>query len=153
LIFFGSMEAHSFIPSRNGSNSAQWRRSTTGSDGHYSRRQRGAIINLYVARGFTITRVEGDWEFSCITNDSLPTPVNIADAGDHVAKVERSIRTIKERTRCIIHCLPFKRIPRAIMRAAIENANKIAQSIPIQNGVSDTLSPLTTIMTGTQPQL
>jgi hypothetical protein len=80
-----------------------------------------AIINLYETRGFTITRVEGDWEFSCIRNDFLPTPVNIADADNHVAEVERSIRTIKARTRCLIQGLPFKRIPRAIMRASIEN--------------------------------
>jgi hypothetical protein len=106
-----------------------------------------AVINLYETRGFTITRVEGDREFSCIRNDFLPTPVNIADADDHVAEVERSIRTIKERTRCLIQGLPFKRIPRAIMRAAIENANKGLNQFPTKNGVSDTLSPLN-IMTG-----
>jgi phospholipid N-methyltransferase len=106
-----------------------------------------AVINLYETRGFTITRVEGDREFSCIRNDFLPTPVNIADADDHVAKVKRSIRTVKERMRCLIQGLPFKRIPRAIMRAAIENANKRLNQLPTKNGVSDTLSPLT-IMTG-----
>ena len=100
-----------------------------------------AVINLYETRGFTITRVEGDQEFSCITNDLLPTPLNIADADDHVAKVERSIRTIKERTRCLIQGLPFKRIPRAMMRAAIESANKGLNQFPTKNGVSDTLSP------------
>jgi hypothetical protein len=65
-----------------------------------------AIINLYETRGFTITRVEGDREFSCSTNDLLPTPINMADANDHVAEVEPSIHTIKERTRCLIQGLP-----------------------------------------------
>jgi hypothetical protein len=106
-----------------------------------------AIIHLYQTRGFTVTRVEGDREFSCLENDLLPTPINIADADDHVAEVERSIRTIKERTRALIQGLPFRRIPKAMMRAAIENANKSLNQFPAKNGVSDTLSPLT-IMTG-----
>jgi hypothetical protein len=105
-----------------------------------------AVIKLYKTRGFTVTRVEGDQDFSCLPNDLLPTPLNIADADDHVAEVERSIRTIKERVRCLVQGLPFKRIPKAMMRAAIENANKTLNQFPAKNGVSDTLSPLT-IMT------
>jgi hypothetical protein len=61
--------------------------------------------------------------------------------------VERPICTTKERTKCLIQGLPFKRIPRAIIRAAIENANKSLNQFPTKKGVSDTLSPLT-IMTG-----
>jgi hypothetical protein len=49
-----------------------------------------AVIKLYETRVFTATRVEGDQEFSCrLGNDLLPTPLNIADADDHVAEVER----------------------------------------------------------------
>jgi hypothetical protein len=106
-----------------------------------------AVINLYKTRGFTVTRVEGDQEFGCIANDLLPAPLNIADADDHVAEVKRSIRTIKEPTRCLIQGLPFKRIHKPMMRAAIENAHKVLNQFPPKSGVSDTLSPLT-IMTG-----
>jgi hypothetical protein len=106
-----------------------------------------AIINLYETRGFKVTRVEGDQEFSCIEADILPTPLNIADADDHVPEVERSIRTIKERTRCLVQGLPFRRVPKAMMRAAVENAHKVLNQFPAKDGASDTLSPLT-IMTG-----
>ena len=106
-----------------------------------------AVINLYRTRGFNVTRVEGDREFACLEHDLLPIPLNIADADDHVAEVERSIRTIKERTRCLIQGLPFRRIPKAMMRAAIESANKSLNQFPANNGASDTMSPLT-IMTG-----
>jgi hypothetical protein len=106
-----------------------------------------AVIKLYETRVFTVTRAKGDQEFSCLANDLLPTPLNIADTDDHVAQVERSIRTIKERVRCLVQGLPFKRIPKAMMRAAIKNANKALNQFPAKNGVSDTLSPLT-IMTG-----
>jgi hypothetical protein len=106
-----------------------------------------AVINMYKARGFNISRVEADREFFCITNDILPTTLNVADADDHVHEVERSIRTVKERTRCTVQGLPFKRIPKAMMRAAIEGAHKALNQFPANNGVSDFLSPLT-IMTG-----
>jgi hypothetical protein len=105
------------------------------------------VINFYKAREFTVTRVEADQEFACIENELLLTPLNVADGYDHVAEVERSIRTIKERTRCLVQGLPFKYIPRIMMRAAIENANKVLNLFPAKNGVSDTMSPLT-IMTG-----
>jgi hypothetical protein len=106
-----------------------------------------AVLNMYEARGFNITRVEGDREFACITNDILPIQRNAADADDHVHEVERSIRTVKERTRCAVQRLPFKRIPKAMMRAAIEGAHKALNQFPAHNGVSEFLSPLT-IMTG-----
>jgi hypothetical protein len=106
-----------------------------------------AAIHLYEARGFTISRVEADREYACIQNDLLPTPLNVADADDHVAEVERSIRTIKERTRCSVQGLPFRRIPKMMMRAIIENAHKALNQFPAKNGVSDVMSPLT-IMTG-----
>jgi hypothetical protein len=77
----------------------------------------------------------------------LPIPLNVADADDHVAEVERSIRIIKERTRCLVQGLPYKRIPKVMVRAAIEKANKVMNQFPAQNGMSNTLSPLT-IMTG-----
>jgi hypothetical protein len=106
-----------------------------------------AVINLYETRGFNITRIEGDREFNCIVNDILPITLNVADADDHVHEVERSIRTIKERTRCTIQGLPFRRIPKLMMRAAVEGAHKTLNQFPVKNGASDVLSPLT-IMTG-----
>jgi hypothetical protein len=107
-----------------------------------------AIINLYETRTFEISRVEADQEFACITNDLLPVVMNVADADDHVAEVERSIRTIKERVRCIVQGLPYRRLPKIIMRAIVEGANKSLNLFPAKDSASDELSPLT-IMTGT----
>jgi hypothetical protein len=105
---------------------------------------------MYEARGFNVVRVEGDREFACLENELLPTPLNIADADNHVAKIEQSIQTIKERTRCMVQGLPFKRIPKAMIRAIVEHANQLLNMFPARNGVLlSTLSPLT-IMTGRQ---
>ncbi len=106
-----------------------------------------AVINLYETRGFNITRVEGDREFCCIENELLPVALNTADKDDHVHEVERSIRTVKERTRCTVQGLPYRRIPKVMMRAAVENAHKSLNQFPANDGASDVLSPLT-IMTG-----
>jgi hypothetical protein len=107
-----------------------------------------AVIKMYEARGFTITRIEGDREFACMENDLLPIPIDIADADDHVPEVERSTRTVKERTRCLLQGLPFKRMPKKLMKSAVEYANKTLNQFPARNGASEDLSPLT-IMTGT----
>jgi hypothetical protein len=105
------------------------------------------VINMYEMRGFSVTRVEADREFSCIGNELLPTPLNVADADDHVPEVERSICTIKERVRCLVQGLPFfKRMPKTMMRAVVENSNKVLNQFPAKKGVSRTLSPLTIMM-------
>lgn len=102
---------------------------------------------MYETRGFNITRGEADREFSCISNDILPILLNVANADDHVHEVERSIRTVKERTRCTVQGLPFRRIPKLMMRSAIEGAHRALNQFPAKDGVSEVMSPLT-IMTG-----
>jgi hypothetical protein len=106
-----------------------------------------SVIRLYDKRGFTVTRVEADNEFAPLVHDLLPTQCNIAAADDHVAEVERSIRTIKERVRSILQGLPFKRVPKLIIRAAVAQVHTSLNQFPIPNSASSTISPLT-IMTG-----
>jgi hypothetical protein len=109
-----------------------------------------AIVGMYEGRGFNVTRLEADQEFKCITNGILPTILNVANADEHVHEVERSIRTIKERTRCMVQGLPFRRMPKIMLRAAVKGAHKALNQFPARNGVSKVMSPLT-IMTG-QPR-
>jgi type II secretory pathway component PulJ len=70
-----------------------------------------AVVALYQSRGFNIADLHTDMEFGCIRNDVLPTRLKVTAANDHVGEIERSIRTIKERTRTTIHGLPFERLP------------------------------------------
>ena len=86
-------------------------------------------------------------EFRGIRKYVFPTRLNVTAANDHVGKVERSIRTIKERTRTTIHGLPFKRLPKLLIQELIYHAAKGLNQFPTKNGISDTLSPLT-ILTG-----
>jgi hypothetical protein len=64
------------------------------------------VLCLYHSRGFVVTDVHCDNEFECIRNLVLPVNLNVTAAEAHVGKVERSIRTIKERNRSTVHGLP-----------------------------------------------
>jgi hypothetical protein len=106
-----------------------------------------AITNMCETRTFEMSRVEAGREFACVTNDLLPAVLNVADADDHVAEAERSIRTIKKRVRCIAQGLPCRRLPKVVMRAIVEGENKSLNLFPAKDSASNDLSPLT-IMTG-----
>ena len=69
------------------------------------------VIHVYAKGGFFVRVVLMDMEFECLT-DKLPfVSVNTSAAWEHVAEIERSIRTIKERARCVLAGLPFEVIP------------------------------------------
>jgi hypothetical protein len=70
-----------------------------------------AVIHLYTNRGFTVCNIHGDNEFECARLALTPTHLNIVAADGHVGKIERSIRTIKERLRACAHGLPYRRLP------------------------------------------
>jgi hypothetical protein len=94
-----------------------------------------AVIRLYEARGLTVSRVEGDREFTCIENELLPTSLNVTDADDHVAQVERSIRTIKERVRCLL--VQFPRIgPNTARQTLDTEGNSIKSNLTVTVPIS-----------------
>jgi hypothetical protein len=107
------------------------------------------IVNVYRARGFNVTDIHADQEFTCMHHKPGFENINFTFSAtdDHVHDVERSIRTIKERVRAGFHSLPFERIPRALTRALVEKACQDLNSLPALDGISSTLSPLT-IVTG-----
>ena len=54
------------------------------------------VIKLYNKRGFRVTGIHADQEFSCLEDD-IDT-LQLVPADEHVNDVERSIRTVKQRT-------------------------------------------------------
>ena len=68
------------------------------------------VITTYQVRGFKVVMVHGDGEFDM---DSLrdtikPAQLEIAGRDEHDGPIERSVRTIKERSRCMCHSLPYQ---------------------------------------------
>ena len=117
-------------------------------------------ITAYAQRGFDIRDVHGDQEFECIRTELLSLhlqdgfrflqhgiALETCTMNDHIGEVERSIRTIKEVVRATAHGMPYRRLPRQLIRGLVEYATRTLNDFPYYQGVSRTLSP-NTIVTG-----
>ena len=104
------------------------------------------VSNLYLKRGFTITDVFSDNEFSELSIKQLFLPANmhICARGEHVPIIERSIRTVKERARAVYNDLPYGHIPTIMM---ISLMNRISSVLNAFQPKDSTLqqSPLTLV--------
>ena len=113
-------------------------------------------LKLYVGRGFIVRDVHADSEFECIRTmlsdahkedglRDLPGPIHLetCTANEHVKEVERSIRTIKEMIRATAHGLPYRRLPKQMIKGLVAHAVGNLNSFPYAHGISQELSPST----------
>jgi Reverse transcriptase (RNA-dependent DNA polymerase) len=73
-------------------------------------------INIYQNRGFTVTAIHCDGEYNHVKPLFPNVNFNICAPEDHVPKVERAIRTVKDTIRSTIHGMPYHRLPRTIVK-------------------------------------
>jgi hypothetical protein len=75
------------------------------------------VIRLYKGRGFNVPFVIMDGEFESIRGDlgDEGATLNTTSNDEHVGDIERYIRTVKERCRCIYNTLPFTNMPGRMM--------------------------------------
>jgi hypothetical protein len=101
------------------------------------------VQQIYSGRGFTISLLQADGEFEFLRGplSALNISLNTAGNDEHVGAIERHIRTVKERTRCIYNMLPFKRMPDRLVIEMVCASNFWLNCIPPENGISDVLSP------------
>lgn len=107
-----------------------------------------AIYAIYRKRGYTITQINDDGEFECLQGDiasNLKDDLNIAPNDEHVPEIERTIRTIKERFRCLYHSTPFKHYPPCMIVEMVFLTNFWLNAFPKKNGVSTLIIPRTLI--------
>ena len=108
------------------------------------------IFRHYNKSGFTITDMNIDNEFKPIMDpikDELGINMNYTTEGEHVPAAERNNRTIEEHIRAIYHNLPYKAIPRVMLRALTLQSTEALNFFPAKGGVSSYYSPRT-IMKG-----
>jgi hypothetical protein len=105
------------------------------------------ILRLYQPRGFRVRDVHADNEFECIRDDIRPIELDIVPADSHVGEVERSVRTLKERTRCTVHGLPYKRLPKLMVREILKKELACLNMFPQPGSIAGNVSP-NTIVTG-----
>jgi hypothetical protein len=109
------------------------------------------IYRFYLNWGFHINILHVDNEFAPLQALIQAMPggpkVNLTSADEHVPKIERRIRVVKERARSSRHSLPFNRLPRLLTIYIVFKAVKLLNYFPPKGGISDIISPRT-IMTG-----
>jgi Reverse transcriptase (RNA-dependent DNA polymerase)/Zinc knuckle len=101
------------------------------------------IKSVYSKRGFNITVMLMDGQFDSLRGDlaELNITLNIVSNDEHVPEIERHIRTLKERMRCVYNTLPFKRMPARMVAEMVYYGTFWLNSFPPNDGISDTYSP------------
>jgi len=101
------------------------------------------VQKIYLKRGFHISTMLMDGQFHGIQGElaEIGITLNVVARGEHVPEIERHIRTIKERVRCVYAMLPFKKIPSRMLVELVYFCVYWLNSFPAKDGISDTLSP------------
>ena len=105
------------------------------------------VINQYNARELLVDHIYGDPEFLPLVPSVLPSVLHVCGKGDHVPNVERSIRTIKDRCRAIIHGLPFTHYTKLMVHSLVYFVVRRLNSFPCRPGLHPDYSP-TVLITG-----
>jgi len=99
------------------------------------------VLQVYGRAGFKVRTILMDGEFEKVRNLMPCVECNMTAAKEHVSEAERTIRTIKERTRGLLATLSFQHLPR---RMKIEFINFMVlwlNAFPVKNGLSSMFSP------------
>jgi hypothetical protein len=102
------------------------------------------ILRLYNAAGFVIKTIHCNGEFRALmerVKDNLGIRMNFTNALDHVPEAERNNRTIKERVRAAYHRLPYKAIPRVMIRYLVKTQATQMNYFLVKGSISPYYSP------------
>jgi hypothetical protein len=102
------------------------------------------ILRAYNKRGYNVQTINCDGEFRTLMNevsDKLDIEMNYTSKGEHVPEAERNNRTIGERVRTTYHNLPYKAIPRIMLKYLSMVSTHQLNLFPAKGGVSAYLSP------------
>ena len=99
------------------------------------------VLEVYKKAGFIVRTILMDGEFEKI-RPLLPTvECNTTAAKEHVSKAERTIRSIKERTRDLLAMLPFLHLPRQMKIKFVYFIVLWLNAFPVRSGILSTFSP------------
>jgi hypothetical protein len=99
------------------------------------------IVRLYARTGFIVRVIMMDQEFDKVEDACEMVEINTTVARKHVGKIERFIRTIKERSRALVSDLPYTMLPRQVIIHLVYFAVLWLNSLPAAAGVSNKYSP------------
>jgi hypothetical protein len=99
------------------------------------------VLEVYGRAGFRVRTILMDGEFEKIKPHMPTVECNTTAAKEHVSEAERTIRTLKERTRGLIGTLPFSHIPKRMKIEFVYFIVLWINAFPVRTGISTTYSP------------
>lgn len=101
------------------------------------------IIEVYRGRGFQVMNIHGDNEFNIKELIDIVSPTNtvIYPPNEHVNEVERSIRTMKERSRCTCHAVPYTIYTKLMTEHLVKYVTQWLNTFPSETSVCKYMSP------------
>jgi len=101
------------------------------------------VFRIYHAGGFRVHEIRCNNEFrpfmEPLADDGIY--INYANPQEHVPEAKRNIRVIKERVRAMFHRLPYKMLPKLLVKALVSKAAKKLNFFPAKGGISPYYSP------------
>ena len=110
------------------------------------------VLRHYNKADIYVERIHADNEFRTLTKqlvDKWDVAMNFSLPGAHVPDIERANRTLQERFRVNLYRLPFKLIPRTMIKYLALRVTRHGNYFPAQTGISRHYSPHT-IVSGKQ---
>ena len=102
------------------------------------------VFRVYNSCGFTISKLLCDNEFKPLFDplmDTLDIEMEYSAPQAHIPEAERNNRTIKERIRATYHRLPYKALPKAVMKLLVSESARKLNFFPNKHGISQYYSP------------
>ena len=103
------------------------------------------VLGLLRARGFTVSIINADNEFQKLEN-RVSAHLEICATRQHIHRIERDVRSVKDRTRCFWVPLPFKKAPKLMVDECLIMVISCLNDFPSKNGISQTLSPASIVL-------
>jgi hypothetical protein len=98
------------------------------------------VYKKYNARGFRITEIHADKEFEKLENHILPVRLRICGVDEHIPEIERSVQTQKNENRATSYAMPYKCIPRLMIRELIKQGNEFLNAFGNDDNIAPGLS-------------
>ena len=99
---------------------------------------------FYKVKGFIVKYVFSDKELKPMKEaiqDEGNADLNLSAPNEHVPEVERNIKKIKERVRCLINDMPYDKLPKNFKRELVTTCTSMINALPRSTGASQMYSP------------
>jgi hypothetical protein len=102
------------------------------------------VFRIYNSAGIKIKTIHCDNKFQPLMQelqDVYGVTMKYDNPQEHVSEAEQNIRVIKEELRAAFHCMPFKMIPKIMMKILTMESAKKLNFFPPKGGISKYYSP------------